>query len=234
MYDLKRVDATGMLALPSQQDVVRFIHAATPVVRGRHQGVSAYGGETIYLGQKSRRITTKLYNKFLELKKHPLPTDIPSHDDLMRYAENRLRVEVCIRSQELKDRGLSTAANWNSETASTLVAERLKNMNLPEKMKLPDKTLKALPGSLAGAYALWMDGHDLREIYPKRTFYRYRSGLLAHGIDITASRPKSSTADVIPMVRYLFADFRGTAEVPQFARGTTLYADPSTFRRRAA
>jgi II/X family phage/plasmid replication protein len=153
----------------------------------------------------------------------------------MLYAKNRLRIEVCIRSQELKDRGLNTAANWKSETASTLVAERLKNMKLPEKMKLPNKTIKTLPGSLAGAYALWLDGHNLREIYPKRTFYRYRSALLEHGIDITSPcLTKSSTVDVIPMVRYLFADFRGTSEVPNFARGTSLYADPSTFRKRAA
>lgn len=234
IYALSRVDATAMIPLKCQTDVAAFLRAATPVVSGKHQGTSAYGGETIYIGQRSRRITTKLYNKFLELAKHPLPKEIPYRNELIEYSEDKLRVEVTLRLMELKDRGLHVASNWNSETASTLVAERLKNMKLPEKMRLTKATIKGFPGSLVGAYALWEDGQDLRSIYPRRTFYRYRSALLKHGIDISIQRPAKPESNVVPMVRFIIAEYRGTGEIPDFARGTDLYADPSTRFKRIA
>ncbi|QKQ26453.1 phage/plasmid replication domain-containing protein [Candidatus Reidiella endopervernicosa] len=40
------------------------------IVKGKHQAASAYSGETLYIGQKSRRISLKLHNKYKELQKH--------------------------------------------------------------------------------------------------------------------------------------------------------------------
>ncbi len=227
VYELSRVDATAMIPLRSQADVVAFFRAASPVVRGKHQGASAYGGETIYIGQKSRRITTKMYNKYLEMQKHQLPKEIPYRNELIKYAENKLRAEVVIRSMELKDRGLHVASNWTKETASTLVAERLKDMKLPDKMKLTKATLEHLPGRLQMVYDSWEDGKDIRSLVSKATFYRYRAELLKHGIDISIPQPSKPESNVVPMIRYIVAEYRGTGDIPEFAKGTELYADPS-------
>jgi II/X family phage/plasmid replication protein len=227
IYELSRVDATAMIPLRSQADVAAFLRAASPTVRGKHQGASAYSGETIYIGQKSRRITTKMYNKFLEMQKHQLPKEIPYRNELIKYAENKLRVEVTIRSMELKDRGLHVASNWTNETASSLVAERLKDMKLPDKMTLTKATLKNLPGRLQMVYDVWEDGKDIRSLVSERTFYRYRAELLKHGIDISIPQPPKPQSNVVPMVRYIVAEYRGTGEIPDFAKGTELYANPS-------
>lgn len=225
VYEVKRVDCTAMIALPCQNDVAAFLRAATPVIRGKHQGPSAYKGETLYIGQHSRRITTKLYNKLQELGKHPLPKEIAYRNELMRYAENKLRVEVTLRAMELKDRGLAFAANWNDQTASTLVAERIQNMKLPEKMNLTKSTIEGLPGRLVSVYRHWENGEDLRAMFTRRTFYRYRAELLKHGIDISISQPAKTKSNVVPMVRYLIAEYRGN-EIPDWALGTSAYADP--------
>lgn len=76
-YQLLRVDITTSFKLPSQNDVMSWLRAASGLSRGKHQAVSAYSGETIYLGQNSRRISLKIYNKWRELKKHPLPELLP-------------------------------------------------------------------------------------------------------------------------------------------------------------
>ena len=76
-YRLSRVDVAECFRLPSTQHVDNWLRAASPLVRGKHQGVSAYNGETIYVGQKSRRIALKIYNKARELRKHKLSDDIP-------------------------------------------------------------------------------------------------------------------------------------------------------------
>lgn len=51
-----------------------------------------------------------------------------------------------------------------------------------------------LPASARAALELWRHGVDLREIYPKPTFYRHRRSLLATlGVDI-ASPPSEKPA----------------------------------------
>jgi II/X family phage/plasmid replication protein len=79
-----------------------------------------------------------------------------------------------------------------------------------------------VPRCVRGTYQLWSDGHDCRQTLPERTFYRHRSELRKHGIDI--SIPKSDvTANVVPLVRVLEAVPVG---VPDWAEGTDMYFEP--------
>ena len=77
-YRLRRVDVAESFRLGSQTEVAAWLRAAAPAVRGKHQAASAYAGETLYLGQHSRRISLKAYNKWRELQKHRIaPTEPP-------------------------------------------------------------------------------------------------------------------------------------------------------------
>lgn len=219
-YDLKRIDIAECFRLPSTADVDTWIRAASRLVRGKHQQVSAYGGETIYVGQRSRRISLKIYNKARELVKHPLDERVPNRGRLLEYAKGLLRVEVVLRSQELKDRGLARVEHWKSATATEILRERIGRLEMPEKMRLTSTECDELPPRLQAVVKLWETGQDLRALYAKATFYRYRSELRKYGIDISVLPTRSH--NVVPLVHFLAAEQE--AEVPDWAAGTSLIA----------
>lgn len=228
-YDLSRVDCTSSFALPSQNDVMTWLRAAsaTSTSRGRHQTASAYSGETLYFGQHSRRISLKLYNKWRELQKHPLHDALPFKNQLEEYAKPLLRSEVRLLTMELKKRSLNKASHWKNESViDEIIRERIETLKMNEKIRLSDSELEVLPARLLGPYELWRQGMDLRNIYPKTTFYRYRSELEKYGIDLSAPRPKQ--AEVIPLIKFLSAE--QVAEVPGWAKGTELYYEPEKLK----
>ena len=219
-YRITRIDIAECFRLPSTDDVQHWISSAKPLIRGKHQAVSAYAGDTIYVGQRSRRITLKIYNKALELKKHPLDENIPFLERLQDYAEGLLRVEVCLRSLELKKRELDMIENWEADTAMKILRERIGRLEMPHKMRLTSTEISELPQRLRIATRLWESGHDLTAEYTRSTFYRYRSELRKYGIDIMV--PPKAKAKVIPLIRFLEADHE--AKVPDWAIGTSLLA----------
>lgn len=241
IYELKRVDCTASYALPCREDVRSWIRAASQVATARHQKKSAYSEQTLYFGKNSRRISLKAYCKGDELEAHPLPISLFEMDSekakmLTEYANPLLRVEVTLRAMELKRRGLDRGFNWKyniedkskriaklSNTPEMIIDERVKDLKLPEKFKLNTETLKGLSPRVQMAYDCWLEGRDLRAMLPKNTFYRYRSELLKHGIDISVLQP-SKPEKVVPLVRYLIAEPVG---IPDWARGTPFYHEPT-------
>ena len=58
---------------------------------------------------------------------------------------------------------------------------------------------------------------------PRRTFYRHRTALLAHGIDIGVKQERVPESNVVPLRAVLHAFPVG---VPDWAIGTPLYFEP--------
>lgn len=244
MYVLTRVDCTDSVRLPSLSDVRAFLRSLKTVATSKRQNISDRG-DTLYFGQNSRRSTIKFYAKGPELIKHPLPVqfDSESLEMLTSFAQPLLRVEVTLRSMELKRRNLDRGFNWfyNSEkwqsadihenTVRAIVSERMTSLNLPEHIKLDEKTLEGLPARLQLAYNSWCEGKDLRSILPRRTFTRYRSQLLKHGIDLNCPPVQPEKSNVVPLIRYLVAE---PVSVPSWAVGTPLFFDPSNTPKKAS
>ena len=92
---------------------------------------------------------------------------------------------------------------------------------MPQKMRLNKKEIEGLPPRLLAVVKLWDQGEDLRNLYPKATFYRYRSELRKHGIDIASPPPKDISNNVIPLLRVLEAEH---VAIPDWAKGTKLLA----------
>lgn len=204
-FELKTVDCTESFRLPKQDDVPAWIRAAAPIVRGKHQAASSYSGETIYVGQNSRRISLKIYSKYLELQKHKLPKLLPQKDELKNHAKGLLRVEVRLHSMELKRRRLNRGSDWkNVEIPFEIVKERVMNMKLNQKFRLSTNEINDLPPRLSLVYSAWTNGQDVRTIIPRSSFYRYRSELLERGVDLSAPPPEAG--QVIPMLHYLTAE----------------------------
>jgi II/X family phage/plasmid replication protein len=72
------------------------------------------------------------------------------------------------------------------------------------------------------AYNSWVEGHDLRNILPKNTFYRYRREMLEFGIDISVSK-KDERTKPIPIKDIVNQE---PAKIPSWAYGTNIYFTP--------
>ena len=225
IIELSRVDLTGMYSVGTKMHATAAVRAMGERATMRHRGRGNISREgTAYFGKNSRRSAIKVYAKGVELKDHKLHRQLPYADDIIAYAQDKLRIEVVLRAMELKDRGLDVLANWQQDTAALLYAEFLGKLNVPDNIELDPPSIEALKPRLRLAYDSWMRGTDLRVALPRMTFYRYRAELLEHGIDILTVRPSLPQSNVLPLVRILEAR---PAAVPEWAHGTPVYFEPS-------
>lgn len=227
---LTRVDCTQMYDLGSVANVNATLRAASASSRTRH-GTAVVKGETVYWGKSSRRWTIKAYGKHQELhakgKGHGLPAELLHRGRLLEFAEPMLRVELTLRSPELRKRGLSMTRGWKGDTPMEQLGVALESMQVSEHFELPSDVLERLPGRLVGAYTAWREGLDLRAVYTRATYYRYRKELLERGIDISLA-PDGVVFEpygvAVPFTQVVKVT---VAQVPEWARGTELYFEPS-------
>lgn len=223
-YDLKKVDINRMYELSNRGDVRSWLRAAELQSTSRH-GRPVMTGGTVYWGKNSRRWAMKAYSKGdeIEVPKHKLPLFIPMRDELTAFADNMLRVELRLLSMILKEIGKDKGYNWSAGDALQLHQMYLEKINMNEQFNLAADHLEGLPGRLQMVYQAWKRGDDLRAVLPKRTYFRYRSELLKHGIDINVRQP-STESNVIPLIRALRPE--AVASVPSWAIDTPLYFNP--------
>jgi II/X family phage/plasmid replication protein len=114
--------------------------------------------------------------------------------------------------------------NWAARgvTPDSIFDELFGRLTISEATMREPANLDAIPPRLRTVYQLWADGHDLRELFSRPTFYRHRKALLALGIDIAVKQPRD-VSNVVPLVVTLVGREVG---VPDWARGTPLYFDP--------
>ena len=231
---LGRVDVTNMYQLRNRNDVLSWLataeHTTTMNHRGRGQLTK---GSTLYYGKHSRRWSLKFYAKGQELtaKGHQLALTLPNRDRLIEYAQPALRCELTLRSMQLKQTELQLAANWprTAEGISQILQHYMKGLNMSDVRTLPAEALDSLPSGCRLAYQTWIEGHDLKTMLAHNTFYRYRRMLLQHGVDIATVQPREN-ANVVKLYRVLEAV---PMAIPDWARGTTLYFDPTANKRTA-
>ena len=128
-------------------------------------------------------------------------------------------------SLQLVSERLEYVAHWGDNAGAELHSRLLAGLQIAEASMLDAHLLEGLPGRLQLAYNGWREGHDLRSMLPRNTFYRYRSELLKHGIDIGVKQERTSPdlSNVIPLRTVLHAYPVG---VPDWAVGTPLYFEP--------
>ncbi|TWQ60017.1 hypothetical protein FQJ89_23000, partial [Xanthomonas vasicola] len=234
MIQLTRVDVTESFHLESRAQVLEWLRAAEQTAhlshRGRGQLVKS---STLYFGRNSRRWALKLYSKGQEIRAKGHGQDaILSLPHAVAWADKALRAELTIRSMELKRMSRSMVADWFADdelpcnVTRELLRERLQGMTMTTTANLSADILDNLRPSLRMAYQSWEAGTDLRSILPHRTFYKYRSELLPHGIDIATLVPRN-VSNVVPLFRTLEAV---PAPVPDWAIGTQLYFEPPVVR----
>lgn len=197
IIELTRIDITRMIDSPGAPEgwAKTWLRVALQRAHGGHQQVSGAAHKdvaTLYLGQKSRRISLKIYEKGAELVKHPQPMlERPGLRSLAQaYARDTLRVEVTLRGMELRDRKLSRLGLWTGPIADDIIDERIGKLSLPGSMSMAPSLPDGAPLRLQQAYALWIEGRELRALYSRATFFRLRRQLLEYGVDIAKTRPR--------------------------------------------
>jgi len=191
-----RVDITVMVDLGSHQNVHDWLRHAATETRSRHglPDVEQRGllrGDTAYWGKHSRRWTMKAYCKFCELDAHPCP-DVVLQEKLKEFVEGQLRLELTLRTPELKDRGtLEEGIVWQ-------YLERL----AIGVMKADGEAGRAnLRSAVANILTLWLAGYDVRSRLQKATFYRYRS-LIREEVGVDISLPRYTQDKPIDRVNF--------------------------------
>ena len=220
-FKVTRIDINDYIEFNSESDALAWQMAAESVATSR-QGKFVRKGTTIYMGKHSRRVSLKIYSKYLELtqakKGHSLPIALPHKQQLLDYAEKKLRIEATFRSLFLKDLGLNQAKDLTPQKLGELYAQQVGKLEMNAQVKLQPYEEMDLPRAVMGTYMLWKDGARLKDILPHNTFYRHRKILKEHDIDIKVS-PKKFQSNVIPLIRKIEAK---PVKMPQWSESVGL------------
>ncbi len=230
-YDLTRVDIAGTILLDSDETVRKVLNLMGQYARTKYQSAIVRSG-TVYIGQKSRRITLKLYSKGAEIsstkKGHGLCAKLEpdEREKLLNYSRGSLRVELTLRGMELRDRGLHRASHWSQAVAEQALRERMNAVELNDTVVLADDIVEGLSAKLVPVYDAWKAGRDLQKLYSRPTFYRHRKALLSFGIDIARVQPRVTVpANQYPLGKPLREILSMPfVAVPDWAYGTNLLA----------
>lgn len=219
--DLLRVDVTDSVCFGSRERVLNALRSLDATAHLKFRGRGQYNGHSLLFGKGSRHWSLTLYSKGAELQKHKLPLSL-AETSLPQIADGLLRTEFRMLSMHLKRLGLDTLASWGDNTASEVHQSHLEKLEISQTTMLDAEKLQGLPPRLHAAYQLWKDGHDLRAMFPRPTFYRYRSQLLAHGIDISVKQERETT-NVVPLRVVLIGK---PLVLPDWATNSPYYFEP--------
>ena len=231
-YQFTRVDVTQSFHLDNLAQVLAWLRSAEQTAHLSHRGRGQLvKGSTLYFGKQSRRWSLKLYAKGQEIRAKGHGQDsILQLPAAVAWADRTLRAELTLRSMELKRQQLSQGSDWMhhdgvpSAVTAQLLRDRFGGMTMTTTTRLDAETRDSLKPALRAALAAWEAGNDLRDIYPRPTFYRHRAALLPHGIDIATKLPTEAVSNVVPLFKSLEAVPVG---VPEWAEGTALYFEPA-------
>jgi len=229
---VQMIDITESWQFETREQVRNALRALEQHSRLAHRGRGTLTREsTLYWGKHSRRWALKAYCKGdeLEVKKHRPHVELPMRDQVLAFADKLLRFELRMLPMELERVKLGTLWDWTDTTPQDVHSAAMAKLEISEAAMLKSQVLEGLPGRLVAAYQCWLEGHDLRTMYTRPTFYRYRRELLKLGVDIALVRPRERS-NVIPLRVVLHGH---PVSVPDWAKGTPLYFEPSTFKRAA-
>lgn len=206
---ISRIDLTASWQVDRPEDVLPVLRAMEETVwcpyRGR--GVFDAGGSTLYYGRtaKGKRAkdwALKLYWKGAEIQVHKLPYPAYELPGLLEDLNRTIRVELTLRTAELKRLGLRKVGDWSPAKVREIWEAYVAKLDFGQtavNLDTVDLGTLGLKARHTDALAAWMAGNDLRAGRSRPSFYRLRKELIeATGYDIAAKRPKSN---VVPLRR---------------------------------
>jgi hypothetical protein len=170
-----RVDITLMINMGSHKIVHEWLNTAAMSTRSRH-GRPQVSGTTVYWGKHSTRWTMKAYCKLCEIREHRTEFEpVEAYNPVSEYVENQLRLELTLRTPELKEKGtLNESLIWD-------YMNRIEVGIMKKDIVKPN-----LKPAVMWCLTAWLRGEDVRMSFPRKTYYRYRSIIKDEvGVDIS-------------------------------------------------
>jgi II/X family phage/plasmid replication protein len=213
-YELKTVDINYSYELPTRADVLQFIRALEYKSKTRHGRPSTKGG-TLYFGKNSQRWAIKFYCKAEEIKTAAgrIPYDLQNLG-IEKWVDNKLRIELRLLSKELMKIDIKNVKDLTINKVKSLFGEYVGRIEMSEQITLTDEIMMNMANKLRSTYTLWVEGHDLRSMMSKATYYRHCLELKELGINIDLRPESTKKLNVIPLIKVLEAK---PAIIPHFA-----------------
>ena len=223
--DLMRVDCTESADFGNEKRVLNALRSLDQTSNMKFRGRGQFNGHSLLFGKGSRTWSLTLYSKGTELRKHKLPVGL-ADTPLQAFADGMLRMEFRLLSMHLKELGLAKLWAWCENTAPSVHQIMLQNLQISDATMLDSDIIESLPTRYKLIYQSWCDGHDLRTILTRPTFYRHRRALLGFGVDIAIKqdRHEEQASNVVPIRVVLVGK---PVTVPDWALNTPLYFQPS-------
>lgn len=118
-FQMTRVDYATHCDCAAPKRAAAVMAAIRSLVYAKAKDASSYGNETVYVNQHSSRQTLRIYRKDLEIQKRGrgLPPCVYGREFLQKKVQNAVRMELVLRSPELKRLGLNDPLAWSVEGA---------------------------------------------------------------------------------------------------------------------
>ena len=225
-YTVSRVDINRMFSLGNRAEVLSFINTMASNSRTKAQA-TVMKGQTVYFNKSSKRWSIKMYSKGQEsnLPRNKKAGGFLIPPELLNWADNKMRMELTLKSNELRETGLHLASKWRNIEESDLFTDYAERIQMAAQKKINNLNDKIALASVKATYQLWLDGNDPRLILSKPTFYRHRKALLEHDIDISILNTKENhqSSNVTPLCKVLELK---PAEFPHWVSGTEFLFEP--------
>jgi II/X family phage/plasmid replication protein len=231
--DLHRTDCTQSVSFGTEQRCLNALRSLDQTSNMKFRGRGQFNGHSLLFGKGSRTWSLTLYSKATEMRKHKLPSGL-ADTPIQAFADGLLRIEFRILSMHLKELGLDKLWAWCENTDSTVHQMMLQNLQISDATMIDSDIIESLPTRYKLIYQSWRDGHDLRTILTRPTFYRHRRALLSHGVDIAIKQDRNEPekSNVVPIRVVLVGK---PVNVPEWAYNTPMYYQPpSVFPALAA
>lgn len=180
---LRRVDLTCNFSFVSATDASAYIDWAAQHRIGRANARHYPTGVTWV----TENWSAKVYDKLADMRRHNL-NDLA--DELQRREGYILRLELTLRTDELKRLELSTIDKWSPDMENVIFTEKFSPILRGENLPTLDSLADTLPARLATCLQAWRNGLDYQAAMrdkriSRATFYRLRADLLPYGVDIS-------------------------------------------------
>ena len=185
---ISRIDLTANYETGSITDARAYLAWLTTQQGNTRLKVGASSdGETVHWGEGSRRIYSKVYLKFSELKKHAGPNPSEAQLKLMDHCAEvgLVRFEVTVKATQLIAMSCNYLGGFDMKQMELLFVERAAVLTRAEHSH---DDLADLPKALRCTARDYLAGDDLTTRMKSSTFRRHRAGLLSYGIDISVRR----------------------------------------------
>ena len=206
-WTMSRVDVTAMMPFEDKAQVTSVIRALSETVYVKWRGRGLFDNGTLYhppiqQGKRASRWQLVMYSKGVELEnaKEPIPDGLPHRSEIIEWAQDKLRVELRLLSDILKQHGVQSATMWSSTVARELFCSYFAKLEIGDAVVVKADDVSKLKRCLKHTYERWTMGYDLRDPkeMPPATFKRHRKLIQEQlGVDIGVCMPKSAT--VIPL-----------------------------------